>query len=951
VRSRRLPISLVPLALVAGTFCLAPPTDASADAGTLYVNDRLLTCSDTAGNRGTQARPFCSIQPAVDAAQPGQTVEVAPGVSYKGPIVLTRSGEPGQPITLEGNVSRAVTGAYPVVESTTATGLTADHVHDVVVRGLAFRGYRQGAVLTDSSAVTLDNNMFDATTTATSGYTPTDNGITLEGASADVTLSRNLVRFHPAAGISVGPGVTGTIVTTNVVEDNGGHGIVATDAPDTAVTGNTVSLNCGSGLVLDGSSSHAAVENNIVAGDDLLKAGSATAPACTDQDQPEVSVSAGSAAGSTLGYNIVHPRGTAQPYSWAGTPYADAASLLARTGQGGHELNTDPGTRLLPPADQSPAIDSADAGAIGELSTDFQGRPRVDDPLVGNSGTGDGGYADRGAYEVQDLFNVSLAGDVRAAPTLAAFTFTAQVNNPWNDTVSYRFDFGDGSAAQPAATPTAQHAYQATGTYTVTVTATTTSGVSRSATTQVTVNPPGPLTPYLGVESGITGEPLHVRATFDGRTDPWPVTAGTLDFGDGTAPTPGSGVLQHDYDKPGTYTVVGTLSDAGGRTATVSKQVSVGGQFVPVTKTRILDTRSGTGAPKAALSAGHVLALQVTGRGGVPRDGTTAVVLNVTETAATNAGNVIVYPGGAGTAPATSNLNYKAGQTTQNLVTVPLGPDGTVDLVDSAGSADLLADVQGYYTTDGTTPGAGYLDILTPVRVLDTRSGAAKATVGPGKTLTLDLSKNVSAESAVLLHVTATGATGNTYVSTYTTGSARPDVSDLNVGAGETVSNLVAVRPDSHHRVTLFNHAGSTDLVVDLVGVFGADVAGNASYVALAPHRVLDTRYGTGAPAAKAGPGGTLTVKVTGQGGVPAGAAAVLVNLTGTGASANTYVTAYMPGSDRPVASSLNVTPGATVPNLTLVRVSQAGYITLYNHAGTLDLIADIEGFYTPSTF
>ncbi|WP_329177052.1 PKD domain-containing protein [Streptomyces sp. NBC_01477] len=940
------------MALVGGSLSLASSAAASADGSTLYVN-RVSTCSDTAEDRGTQARPFCTIQPAVDAAQPGQTVAVAASSSYTGPIVLPRSGEPGAPITLQGNVSRAVSGAYPVVTSTTATGLTGDHVHDVVVRGFIFRGDRQGAVLTDSTAVTLDNNMFEKAT-ATTGYAPTDNGITIEGASAGVTLSRNMIREFPAAGVSLGPGVTGTIVTANVVQYNHGRGIVAVDAPDTVVTGNTISLNCRSGLVLDGSSSHAAVENNIIAYDDVLGSATTATPACTAQDQPEVSVSAGSAVGSTLAYDIVHPYGTAQPYSWAGTQYADAASLLTGTDQGRHELNTDPGASMFPTS-RSPAIDSADAGAIGELTTDFQGRPRVDDPLVDNSGTGDGGYVDRGAYEYQDPFGLNgLNSDVTKAPALAPFTFTTQVNNPWNDTATYSFDFGDGSVEQPATTPTAQHAYTATGTYTVTLTATTASGVTRSSTTTVTVNPPGPLTPYLLVESGITDEPLHVQTTFDGHTDPWPVTAGKLDFGDGTTETQVLGTIQHDYQKPGTYTVIGTLSDAGGRTATVSKQVSVGGLLVPVTKTRILDTRSGVGAPKAALSAGHVLTLQVAGAGGVPRDGTTAVVLNVTETGAANAGSITVYPGGdGGKAPGTSNLNYKAGQITQNLVTVPLGPDGTVNLIASAGSVNLLADVQGYYTTDGTTPGAGYLDVADPVRVLDTRSGAAKAKVGSGRTLTLDLSKNVNGESAVLLHVTATDTTANTYVSSYTTGSSRPDVSDLNLGSGETVSNLVVVQPNSHHQVTFFNHAGSTDLVVDLVGMFGPpDIpTGNGSYVALAPHRLLDTRYVTGAPVAKVGPGGELTVKVAGQGGVPANAAFVLINLTGTNATAGTYVTAYMPGSARPVSSSLNVAQGAIVPNLALVRVSSAGYITLYNHAGTIDLVADIEGFYTRSQF
>ena len=946
---RRLLIPLVPLALVGGTLALALPGNASADSSTLYVSNHGSHCSDTVAGHGTEAFPFCTIQPAVDAAQPGQTVQVSPGTTYKGSIVLTNSGKPGEPITIQGNISRALDGAYPVIASAAAAGLTADHVHDVVVRGFAFRGYRQGAVLTDSSGLTLDDNLFDRQVTAT-GYTATDNGIALEGATTGVVLSRNAVNEFPAAGISLGSGVSGTIVTTNSVQQNRGGGIVAADAPGTVVTSNTVAYNCGSGLVLDGSSSHAAVENNVIDSDDTVEPAAVSAPACTDEGLPEVAVSSGSAVGTTLAYDIVAPRGTAQPYSWAGTGYADAASLLTDTAQGRHELSSAP-SNVMFPTGQSPTIDSADAGALGELSTDYQGNPRVDDPLVGNSGTGDG-YLDRGAWETQDPLIVDgLTSNVLRAPTLATFTFSAQVNNPWSDTASYSFDFGDGSATQPSTTLTAQHAYATTGSYTVTLTATTTSGVTRSTTMTVTVNPPGPLTPELLLETGTYGEPLGLQASFAASTDPWAVTAATLDFGDGTPSIDGSGTLQHDYQKPGTYTVTGTMSDAGGRTAHISKQISVGGELVPVTNSRILDTRSGTGAPKAALAAGHVLALKVAGVGGVPQNGATAVVLNVTETGATKAGYVVAYPGGSGSnAPTASNLNVKAGQTTQNLVTVPLGPDGTVDLIDSAGSADLIADVQGYYTTDGSTPGAGYYGVLDPVRVLDTRSGAAKAKVGPGRTLTLSLPRNGSGASAVLLHVTATDATANTYVSTYSTGSSRPAVSDLNLGSGRTVSNLVVVQPGSNGQVTFYNHSGSTDLVVDLEGVFGPATNDQSSYVALAPDRVLDTRNGTGAPRAKVGPGGKLKVKVTGVGGVPANVDAVLVNLTGTDAGASTYVTAYMPGSALPVASSLNVAPGATVPSLTLVRVSSDGYITLYNHVGTVDLLADIEGFYTEAS-
>ena len=87
-------------------------------------------------------------------------------------------------------------------------------------------------------------------------------------------------------------------------------------------------------------------------------------------------------------------------------------------------------------------------------------------------------------------------------------------------------------------------------------------------------------------------------------------------------------------------------------------------------------------------------AVQVVGQAGVP-SGATAVVLNVTVTEPTFTGYVTVWPTGA-SRPLASTLNYTFGQTVPNLVMVKLGAGGQVSFFNSAGAADLLADVVGY---------------------------------------------------------------------------------------------------------------------------------------------------------------------------------------------------------------------------------------------------------------
>ena len=86
--------------------------------------------------------------------------------------------------------------------------------------------------------------------------------------------------------------------------------------------------------------------------------------------------------------------------------------------------------------------------------------------------------------------------------------------------------------------------------------------------------------------------------------------------------------------------------------------------------------------------------------GGVPTMASTippkAVVVNVTAVGPTAAGYLTVWPD-AVTRPGTSDLNFNAGQTVPNLVVVQVGTDGKVALFNAAGSADVIADVVGYY--------------------------------------------------------------------------------------------------------------------------------------------------------------------------------------------------------------------------------------------------------------
>ena len=132
------------------------PAAAHADSSaTIYVNDSGgSSCNDS--GPGTQAEPFCNLQPAVDATVPGDTVLIAAG--QYAPVTITKSGTAAAPITIKGT---AALGSFVVIADsaspTQATALAFSGVSYVTVSNLNTEGVARYATLTDSSHVTLDS--------------------------------------------------------------------------------------------------------------------------------------------------------------------------------------------------------------------------------------------------------------------------------------------------------------------------------------------------------------------------------------------------------------------------------------------------------------------------------------------------------------------------------------------------------------------------------------------------------------------------------------------------------------------------------------------------------------------------------------------------------------------------------------------------------------------------
>lgn len=248
----------------------------------------------------------------------------------------------------------------------------------------------------------------------------------------------------------------------------------------------------------------------------------------------------------------------------------------------------------------------------------------------------------------------------------------------------------------------------------------------------------------------------------------------------------------------------------------------VPGAYVPLTnQARLLDTR--TLGTVGKLPFGHHLSVTVTNIAGVPATAG-AVVLNVTSTNASVNGHLRVYPADT-PPPFASNVNFTTDRTVANQVVVAPAPNGKVSIYNGAprGNTDVVVDVIGY-TAGGLVPArtAGLQTVITPFRLLDTRSAIGTAMVGrvrPGAVRVVKIAGvgrvPTTAEAAVMT-VTATNETTTGFATVYS-GSTRPYVSILNFLTRIDVANVMVAPISADGTITIFNGgAGPSDLIIDV---------------------------------------------------------------------------------------------------------------------------------------
>lgn len=343
--------------------------------------------------------------------------------------------------------------------------------------------------------------------------------------------------------------------------------------------------------------------------------------------------------------------------------------------------------------------------------------------------------------------------------------------------------------------------------------------------------------------------------------------------------------------------------------------------FTAIPPTRVLDTRWAESPQPIVAGVDRTVPLAH-----VVPEGAVAAAVNVTVTNPTAHAFASVYPAGA-TWPGTSVVNYLPGQTIANSVVVKLGTDRSLKVHVGAGTAEVVIDVQGWYSAPG-------FSAVEPFRQFDSRTNGGQLGTEP---VPVRFEAPAGA-TAVALNLTATGSDTSGYLIAWPGGEEEPYTSLVNFAAGEGIANGVIVKLGSDGTVDLRNAAGHTHAVVDVMGwVMGDD------YQAVLPERVVDTRRGLGGGAL--GEGEPRDFDLAPAGVDPVDIGAVAVNVTITEGSTGTFLSAWPAGGTPSHTSVVNAVAGQTIANGLVLGVT-GGKLCIYNNLGDAHVIVDVLGWY-----
>jgi hypothetical protein len=250
---------------------------------------------------------------------------------------------------------------------------------------------------------------------------------------------------------------------------------------------------------------------------------------------------------------------------------------------------------------------------------------------------------------------------------------------------------------------------------------------------------------------------------------------------------------------------------------------------------------------------------------------------------------------------------------------------------------------------------------LTPSRILDTRNGIGLS--GPSASHSARAFQVTGAggvpagATAVTGNVTVTAQTSAGYLYIGPTSTNNPTSSTLNFPVGDDRANGVTVALSGTGSLSVTFVAPTSGptahVIFDVTGYFTPDTSG-ATYHALTPTRILDSRSGTGLTGAFVSHTARTFAAAGGTSGVPAKATAVTGNMTVTGQGSAGYLFIGPTAMNNPTSSTLNFPVGDDRANGVTVALGTGGSLSITFVAPgpgpTTHVIFDVTGYFTADT-
>ncbi|HEU5271949.1 MAG TPA: RCC1 domain-containing protein, partial [Jatrophihabitans sp.] len=374
--------------------------------------------------------------------------------------------------------------------------------------------------------------------------------------------------------------------------------------------------------------------------------------------------------------------------------------------------------------------------------------------------------------------------------------------------------------------------------------------------------------------------------------------------------------------------------------------LAAGGSFVPLPQRRILDSRTARPASSYLVDVSPYAP-----------PGSMAATVDITVLAPARSGYLLSVPDPGFQQSPAATLTFQAHRTVTGMAVATLTSRDTF-MLQLSSPAQVLVELTGYFTSRATTTATGSYHAVAPHRIADSRSRVGLQPIGPGGTqpVTVVGGSVPAGVTAVMVNLVEVGATAGGYLTAYPYGQPQPHVASISFGRGKIVAvrAIVAVQDG---RIAVFNAAGTTQLVVEIVGYFaGTD---GSLYHAIVDQqrsptdRVADTRVASSPDqslhngvlsidetlldiATHDVPSFTSTIAVT----------SVLATVSAVSPRGYGGVAAYSTGTPRPAVSDLVYTADGPVTNLISPAVTNRIGFTVRLTGAATAVVVDLVGYF-----